>query len=333
MALKTDIAFVFAASSTTHGVTDIHLLTNPPTLEPAYHLLHTAHPDHYAIFLACPTDTPGEIVYGEVQIPGGLAVGKGDKVSPQESELRKAIVLHQPEEVIPVDDNICRFGFRFDWYFHWEGKKFKWSRNCVAGIMKSMTLSYIPPKQFKDDPPVTLALFSPSPSITLLDYNFPRVQIEDIKGFEIIIILFASLFIDIIKSSQIESHGLTNLEVKKETQRLQKLERQAEEKYRKIQEQEIERETERLRKLAQQEFIEQKKMEDKIAAETERLRREEGWYPGPPELPPRPETPRPRASSSLSHRKKKRWWNQAWDQWNEAGYQENNNSKYSIKSA
>ena len=135
------------------------------------------------------------------------------------------------------------------------------SRNCVAGIMKSMSLSYIPPKRYKDDPPITLALFSPSPSITLLDYNFPRIDIKDLKGFEVIIILFECLFIDIIKSTQIESHGLTHHEVKRETQRLQKLERQAEEKYKRIQLQEIERETERLRKLAQEEYLAQKKMD------------------------------------------------------------------------
>lgn len=247
----------------------------------------------------------------------------------------KTIVLHQPEEIVSIDDNICRFGFRFDWYFHWEGKKFKWSRNCIAGIMKSMTLSYIPPKQYKDDPPITLALFSPSPSITLLDYNFHRLPITDIKGFEVILILFASLFIDVIKSSQIESHGLTNQEIQKETQRLQKLEKQAEEKYKKIQDQEIEKETERLRKLAQQEELEEKKRMEKIAKETERLRWETGWYDSKhlPALPPRPETPRPRASSSQSHRKKKRWWNQAWEQWSQAGYPENNTSKYSITSA
>jgi hypothetical protein len=61
-------------------VTDIHLLTNPPTLESSYHLLHSAHPDHYAIFLASPTDPPGEIIFGEVQVPGGLEVGRGEKV-------------------------------------------------------------------------------------------------------------------------------------------------------------------------------------------------------------------------------------------------------------
>ena len=74
------VAYVFAPSRTTHSVTDIHLLTNPPTLEPSYHLIHSAHPDHYAIFLAKPTDPPGEIIYGEIQVPGGLEVGKGEKV-------------------------------------------------------------------------------------------------------------------------------------------------------------------------------------------------------------------------------------------------------------
>jgi hypothetical protein len=64
-------------------LTDIHLLTNPPTLDPAYHLLRSAHPDHYGIFLASPTDPPGDIIYGEVQVPGGLEMGRGQKVSPR----------------------------------------------------------------------------------------------------------------------------------------------------------------------------------------------------------------------------------------------------------
>jgi hypothetical protein len=81
------VAYVFAPSKTIHGVTNIHLLTNPPTLEPSYHLLHSAHPDHYAIFLANPTDPPGEIIYGEVQIPGGLEAGKGEKVKIPENEV------------------------------------------------------------------------------------------------------------------------------------------------------------------------------------------------------------------------------------------------------
>jgi len=206
MVLDTNlITYVFSPSKTHHGVSDIHLLTNPPTLETSYHLLHSAHPDHYAIFLASPSDPPGEIIYGEVQVPGGLEVGKGEK----------AIILHQPEEIITIGDNICRLGFRFDWTFEWEDKKFKWSRDCIAGILKSMTLAYIPDKAYKDDPPITLALFAPAPSITLLDYNFPRIGIKDIKGFEVIIILFAALFIDVIKSTAVEGPGIAAFDVKK----------------------------------------------------------------------------------------------------------------------
>jgi hypothetical protein len=74
------VAYVFSPNKTHYGVSDIHLLTNPPTLETSYHLLHSAHPDHYAIFLGSPSDPPGEIIYGEVQVPGGLEVGKGEKV-------------------------------------------------------------------------------------------------------------------------------------------------------------------------------------------------------------------------------------------------------------
>ena len=98
-------------------MTDIHLLTIPPTLEASYHLLHSLHPDHYAIFLASPTDPPGEIVFGEVQVPGGLGVGKGEK----------AVILHQPEEIISIGEKGSRLGFNFNWTFEWEGKKFKCS--------------------------------------------------------------------------------------------------------------------------------------------------------------------------------------------------------------
>jgi hypothetical protein len=71
---------VFSPAKKNPGVTEVHLLTDPPTIFTSYHLLHSAHPDHYAVFLASPTEPPGEIVYGEVQIPGGLEVGKGEKV-------------------------------------------------------------------------------------------------------------------------------------------------------------------------------------------------------------------------------------------------------------
>jgi hypothetical protein len=173
--------------------------------------------------------------------------------------------------------------------------------------MKSMTLTYIPPKQYKDDPPVTLALFSATPSITLLDYNWPRIPIEDIKGFEIIIILFAALFIDVIKSTQIEGPtGLTSSDVKKETQRLQKLENKTEERLRKQQADDVARETERLRKLEAEEMIQRKKQEEKIKAETERLRWQEGWYGD--KKPPLPTRPNSAPEQPLFPAKKKHWW-------------------------
>jgi hypothetical protein len=199
------------------------------------------------------------------------------------------------------------------------------SRNCIAGIMKSMSLSYIPPKEFKDDPPITLALFSPTPSITLLDYNFPRLPINDIKGFEIIILLFASLFNDVIKSSQNDG-GLTSSEIKKETHRLQKLE-EKEEKAKKARREQIDKETERLRKMEQEELAEKKRKDAEIAKETERLRRQEGWYnDNKPPLPQRP--------PSVQSVKKKHWWNlssggENWNQRDLNGYQ-GNGPKYTI---
>src|SRR5436305_15223012 len=111
--------------------------------------------------------------------------------------------------------------------------------------MKSMTLSYIPPREFRDDPHVSLALFNSSKTLTLLDYNFPRIPIRDNKGFEIIILLFASLFIDILKN---EGQGVPTVDIKKETQRLQKLEAQEEERSRRKRADELDRETERLKK-------------------------------------------------------------------------------------
>ena len=192
--------------------------------------------------------------------------------------------------------------------------------------MKAMTLSYIPAKQFKDDPPITLALFSASPSITLLDYNFPRIPISDVKGFEVIILLFASLFIDILKSN---SEGqIPSTEIKKETQRLQKLEDKAEEVARRKKAEEIDRETERLRKLARDEFLEKKRIDEDIAKETERLRLQEGYY----------------AEKPTASQKKKHWWNTGggggggggssstqWSQ-NQSGYQ-GYGPKYSMTGA
>ena len=143
--------------------------------------------------------------------------------------------------------------------------------------MKAMTLTYIPPREYRDDSPIALALFSASPSITLLDYNFPRIPIKDVKGFEVIILLFSALFRDILKSG--ENAGLSFKEVKKETSRLQKMEIEAEERARRQKADEIDRETERLRRLAREEFLARKAREEEIERETERLRKLEGWYP------------------------------------------------------
>ena len=163
--------------------------------------------------------------------------------------------------------------------------------------MKSMTLTYIPPREFRDDPSVTLALFSPSPSLTLLDYNFSRIPIKDVKGFEIITLLFASVFIDLLKRDKGDG-SLASAEVKKETQRLKKLEEQEQEQLRREAE-ELERETERLRKLQkEEELAEKKKREEEVDKETARLRWKEGWY----------------ADRQYSHKtpsptnKKKHWW-------------------------
>ena len=177
--------------------------------------------------------------------------------------------------------------------------------------MKAMTLSYIPAKQFKDDPPITLALFSASPSITLLDYNWSRIPISDIKGFEVIILLFACLFNDILKSGEGQ---IAATDIKKETQRLQKLEDKAEEAARRKKAEEIDRETERLRKLAREEFLERKRQDEKVFKETERLRQQEGL------------------SSDKPVGKKKHWWGSGGGQWNQSEYQ-GYGPKYSMTGA
>ena len=195
-----------------------------------------------------------------------------------------------------------------------------------------MSLTYIPDKAYKDDPPITLALFSAASSITLLDYNFPRIGIKDMKGFEVIIILFSALFIDVLKSTAVEGSGITAFDVKKETQRLQKLESKAEEKARKQRAEEIDRETERLRKLAEQEYRERKLREEEIIKETERLRKMEGWYDEKPPLPQRPGQQQPKV--------KKNWWslnnNNSRDretQWGQQSNEYQGGPKYSNTSA
>ena len=173
-----------------------------------------------------------------------------------------------------------------------------------------MTLSYIPPREFKDDPPITLALFNPSPSITLLDHNFPRIPVKDIKGFEIIVLLFASVFIDVLKN---EGQGLVSVDVKKETQRLQKIEDKAEERARRHRVEEIDRETERLKKIAHEEFMAKKRRDEEIQRETERLRWQEGFYGD--QKPPLPQRPPSRPVSRPG--KKKHWWNSSSGEWSQ----------------
>jgi hypothetical protein len=143
----------------------------------------------------------------------------------------------------------------------------------------------------------------------MLDYNFPRIPIEDVKGFEVIILLFAALFRDIATKTG-ATEGMTANDVKRETQRLQKLENKAEEATRRQRAGEIDRETERLRKLAREEYLARKAREEEVERETERLRKLEGWYPlEKPVTPPAP---------------KKRWWSSG-GQWstkdvNNSGY-------------
>jgi len=169
-----------------------------------------------------------------------------------------------------------------------------------------MTLSYIPAKEFKDDPPINLALFNRSPSVTLLDYNFPRIPIKDIKGFEVIILLFASLFIDFLHHTQSEGQGSVPADVKRETERLQKLEDKEQERLRREREEEVQRETERLKKQAQEEYLEMKKRQEEVERETERLRWQEGWYSNPDNKPLLPDRPPPYSPPQKS--KKKHWW-------------------------
>ena len=165
--------------------------------------------------------------------------------------------------------------------------------------MKTMTLVYKPSRQFRDDPPITLALYNPSPQVTILDYNFHRVPIKDVKGFEVILLLFTSLFNDIVKH---EGKGLISRDIRKETERLVKKEHEEEERLRRGQAEKIERETELLRKIAHEEYMAKKKRDEEVEKETERLRIKEGWYTYNGLHPPS------RPSSSNSN-KKKHWWN------------------------
>ena len=162
-----------------------------------------------------------------------------------------------------------------------------------------MTLVYKPSRQFRDDPPITLALYNPSPQVTVLDYNFPRVPIKDVKGFEVILLLFVSLFNDIVKH---EGKGIVSRDIKKETERLAKKEHEEEERVRRDQAEKIERETEWLRKIAHEDYLAKKKRDEEIEKETERLRIQERWYTHNGNLIPS------RPSSSNSN-KKKHWWN------------------------
>ena len=169
-----------------------------------------------------------------------------------------------------------------------------------------------------------MALFSASPSITLLDYNFPRLPIKDVKGFEVIILLFGCIFIDIQKN---EGQGLVSLDVKKETQRLQKIEDKAEDRARRQKAEEINKETERLRKHAHDEFMAKKKRDEEIEKETERLRWQEGWYNNDqkPPLPQRPPS-RPPSRPSSQPGKKKHWWSvNTGEEWSQRGVNGNGN--------
>jgi hypothetical protein len=108
------------------------------------------------------------------------------------------IVLHDPHEIIPFSSTT--HNMRFSWIFTYAGHQFRIRKqSMVLHGPGNVLVEYLVPKQFKDDSPITIAqvlVKKGRTELTMLDHNIARLQIEDVKGLEICIILAFTFFLD-----------------------------------------------------------------------------------------------------------------------------------------
>lgn len=123
--------------------------------------------------------------YGELQAPR------------QRDSKAVTIVLHDPHETIVLES---ASSVRFSWKFRYHEHKFKFRKeNPLASGPASLVLEWIPPREYSDDPSILVAQVNVKhgrTSVSILDHNLKRLQVTDIKGFEICLILSTFHFLE-----------------------------------------------------------------------------------------------------------------------------------------
>ena len=239
-------------------------LTTPATIQPLYIKRRLRHPHKYVITLV--DRTTAGVIYGELSCEGPLKKNRG-----------LSVTLHQPELNLAIIPNEGKLR-RWDWTFDWEDRRFRWTKN--QPFSKDITCHYLPSKY---DAPIAVCLFeynntlanrsSTAPSMTLLDYNINRIEISDVKGLEVVLILSVSAFLDLLIGDVLQDE-MQRLELEEATnneQRRRQNQEAAECKRKELQD--LERETLRLQKL-QNDWIEETERQrlELVEAETQRLR-------------------------------------------------------------
>lgn len=104
---------------------------------------------------------------------------------------KKTINLYQPESQVELEYTGT---ISFEWSARFEGHHLQWHKGLLGSIYCSLMR--------KPDPSIEIAKFTPrsrkSPAtFTILDYNIARMDIDDIRGLEIVLLCSIFTFIDI----------------------------------------------------------------------------------------------------------------------------------------
>jgi len=175
------------------------------------------------------------------------------------------VKLHHPEITVILLFKEKKLK-RYQWTFDWERRRFKWSRNSM--FSRDLTCHYLPSKY---DQPIAVALLEHSvhsghssspfsltssspPHLTLLHYNIDRVELDDCRGLEVLMILSTCAFLDMWNDGgdvhEIQEEYEQKLQIQHDMEAAEKLKEQKEreQRFAKLKAEE-EREMSRLRQL------------------------------------------------------------------------------------
>lgn len=113
------------------------------------------------------------------------------------------MILHDPVEFITLTNTSSALR-RFAWTFQFGQEVFR-IRKAAAVMLPikgpgALTVECVPPESYTDDATIEVAqvaVKNGAVAMTVLDFNLKRLNIDDLKGFEVVIILAVFLMIDI----------------------------------------------------------------------------------------------------------------------------------------